>query len=122
MFDVEVIDDPSAAVVALDPVRAKLLAELTEPQSASTLAPRVGISRQKVNYHLRTLEAHGLVREVGRRRWGGLTERRLIASAASYVVSPAALGNAASDPDRALDRLSAGYLMALGARTGREAS
>lgn len=122
MIDLEVIDDPAAAVVALDPVRAKLLAELTEPRSAAALAPRVGITRQKVNYHLRTLEAHGLVREVEQRRWGGLTERRLIATAASYVVSPAALGNAASDPSRSLDRLSAGYLMALAARIVREIS
>lgn len=120
MLDVEVIDDPAAAVVALDPVRARLLAELTEPRSASALAPRIGITRQKVNYHLRTLEAHGLVREVEQRRWGGLTERRLIASAASYVVSPAALGDAASDPERSLDRLSARYLVALAARIVRE--
>jgi hypothetical protein len=31
MFDVGLIDDPAAAVVALDPVRARLLAELAEP-------------------------------------------------------------------------------------------
>ena len=120
MIDVEVIHDPAAAMVAMDPIRARLLAELVEPGSASALAPRVGISRQKVNYHLRTLEAHGLVREVGQRRWGGLTERRLVASAASYVISPAALGQAANDPRRALDRLSARYLVALGARIVRE--
>ena len=120
MFEVEVIDDPAAAMVALDPVRARLLAELAEPGSASALAPRVGISRQKVNYHLRTLEAHGLVREVEQRRWGGLTERRMVASAASYVVSPAALGEAATDPERTLDRMSARYLVALGARIVRE--
>jgi len=120
MLDVEVIEDPAAAVVALDPVRARLLSELTEPRSASALAPLVGISRQKVNYHLRTLEAHGLVREVEQRRWGGLTERRLVASAASYVVSPAALGSAAGDPGRTLDRLSARYLVALAARIVRE--
>src|SRR5262249_8732106 len=120
MLDVEVIDDPATAVVALDPVRARLLSELTEPRSASALAPRLGISRQKVNYHLRALEAHGLVREVEQRRWGGLTERRLVASAASYVVSPVALGKAATDPSRALDRLSARYLVALAARIVRE--
>ncbi|HET9548036.1 MAG TPA: helix-turn-helix domain-containing protein, partial [Desertimonas sp.] len=61
MYDVEVIEDPTAAAVALDPVRARLLAELGEPASAASLAARVGISRQKVNYHLRALEAHGLV-------------------------------------------------------------
>ena len=120
MLDVEVIDDPAAAVVALDPVRARLLAALTEPGSAATLAARVGLPRQKVNYHLRTLEAHGLVRVAEERRWGGLTERVLVATAASYVVSPGALGEAASDPRRARDRLSARYLVALAARIVRE--
>ena len=61
MQDVEVIEDAEAAAAALDPVRARLLAELAVPASAAGLAARVGITRQKVNYHLRTLEAHGLV-------------------------------------------------------------
>jgi len=120
MFDVAVIEDPAAAEVSLDPVRARLLAELAEPSSATMLAARVGLARQKVNYHLRALEAHGLVRPVEERRWGGLVERRLIASASSYVVSPAALGEAANDPARASDRLSARYLIALAARVVRE--
>ena len=94
MHDLEVIDDPAAAVVALDPLRARLLAGLAEPASASALAERAGLPRQKVNYHLRILEEHGLVTEVGQRRWGGLTERLLHATAASYDVSPA-LGQAA---------------------------
>jgi DNA-binding transcriptional ArsR family regulator len=119
MLDLEVIDDPAAAVVALDPLRARLLAGLAEPASASALAERVELPRQKVNYHLRILEEHGLVTEVGQRRWGGLTERLLHATAASYVVSPA-LGQAAGDPDRIADRLSARYLIALAARVVRE--
>jgi DNA-binding transcriptional ArsR family regulator len=80
----------------------------------------VGLSRQRVNYHLRTLEAHGLVSVAEERRWGGLTERLLVATAASYVVSPGALGAVASDPGRASDRLSARYLIALAARIVRE--
>jgi DNA-binding transcriptional ArsR family regulator len=120
MLDVEVIEEPAAAAVALDPVRARLLAELAEPASAAALAERVGLARQKVNYHLRTLEAHGLVEVAGERRWGGLTERLLVATAASYVVSPGALGDASVDPGRARDRLSARYLIALAARLVRE--
>jgi len=120
MLDLEVIHDPAAAVVALDPVRARLLAELVEPGSAASLAARIGLARQKVNYHLRALEAHGLVRPVEERRWGGLVERRMVATAASFVVSPAALGKAANDPARASDRLSARYLIALAARVVRE--
>jgi len=120
LAELEVIDDPAAAVVVLDPIRARLLAELAEPGSAASLASRVGLARQKVNYHLRALEAHGLVRHVEERRWGGIVERRLIATAASYVVSPAALGHVASDPARSSDRLSARYLIALAARIVRE--
>lgn len=124
MLDVEVIDDPAAAAVALDPVRSRLLAELTEPASAAALASRTGIPRQKVNYHLRALEEHGLVRVADTRRWGGLTERLLVASAASYVVSPGALGPVGVDwdkrPGKRADRLSASYLIALAARAVRE--
>lgn len=118
--DLEVIHDPAAAVAALDPIRARLLAELSEPGSAASLANRVGLPRQKVNYHLRALEAHGLVRPVEERRWGGIVERRLVATAASYVVSPAAMGHVANDPARASDRLSARYLIALAARVVHE--
>ena len=38
MFDVTVIEDPAAAEASLDPVRARLLAALAEPGSATTLA------------------------------------------------------------------------------------
>ena len=120
MLDVEVIADPAAAVSALDPIRSRLLAELTEPASAATLASRMGITRQKVNYHLRALEDHHLVAAAGERQWGGLKERLLVATAASYVVSPGALGPVAADPDRSGDRLSASYLIALSARAVRE--
>lgn len=120
MLDVEVIDDPAAATVALEPVRNRLLAELAEPASAATLAARLGIARQKVNYHLRTLEAHGLVKVSESRKWGGLTERLLVATASSYVVSPGALGPVAADPGRTADHLSASYLIALAARIVRE--
>jgi DNA-binding transcriptional ArsR family regulator len=120
MLDIQVIDDPAAATVALDPIRSRLLSELAAPASAATLATRVGLARQKVNYHLRALEAHGLVRLDQKRRWGGLTERLLVATAASYVVSPSAMGPVAVDPKREVDRLSASYLIALGARVVRE--
>jgi len=120
MLDIEVISDPAAAAIALDPIRSRLLAELTEPASAAALAARMGLARQKVNYHLRALEACSLVRKADERQWGGLTERLLVASASSFVVSPEALGPAAADPARSKDRLAASYLIALGARIVRE--
>lgn len=120
MLDVEVIEDPATAAIALEPVRSRLLAELAEPASAAALAARLGLPRQKVNYHLRALEEHHLVEVAEKRQWGGLTERRLVATAASYLVSPSALGAVAADPDRGADRLSASYLIALAARIVRE--
>jgi DNA-binding transcriptional ArsR family regulator len=120
MRDVHVIENPAAAAVALDPVRSGLLAELAEPASAATLAHRLGIARQKLNYHLRALESHGLVKVAEKRRWGGLTERLLVATANSYLVSPAAMGAVAADPQRSADHLSASYLIALAARIVRE--
>ncbi|HZB04799.1 MAG TPA: helix-turn-helix domain-containing protein, partial [Actinomycetota bacterium] len=91
MIDVSVIEDPEAAEVSLDPIRTRLLAELAEPASATAVAARVGLPRQKVNYHLRTLEEHGLIELVEKRRKGNMTERVLQATALSYVISPAAL-------------------------------
>ena len=52
-------------------MRSRLLSELVAPASAATLATRVGLARQKVNYHLHALEAHGLVRLAQERKWGG---------------------------------------------------
>ncbi len=98
MLDIQIIDDPAAATVALAPTRSRLLAELATPASAATLATRVGLTRQKVNYHLNALEAYGLVRLAHERKWGGL----------------------AVDPKRDVDRLSASYLIALAARVVRE--
>jgi DNA-binding transcriptional ArsR family regulator len=118
--DVDVIEDPAAAVAALDPARARLLAALTEPSSAARLAAKVGVSRQKVNYHLRELEKHGLVELAEVRSWGGITERVMRATAATYVVSPAAIAATAVDPELAADHLSARYLVALAGRVVHE--
>jgi DNA-binding transcriptional ArsR family regulator len=116
MLDVAVIDDPAAAEVSLDPVRARLLAALAEPGSASSLAAKVGLTRQKANYHLRALERHGLVELVEERRKGNVMERVLRATAASYVISPVALADVAPDPDRAPDQRSARWMLALAGR------
>jgi len=120
VIDVTVIEDPAAAEAALDPARTRLLAQLTEPRSATMLAAAAGLPRQKVNYHLRALERHGLVELVEERRKGNVTERMLRATAAAYVISPAALAAVAPDPARAPDRLSARWLLALAAQLVRD--
>src|SRR5947208_15886916 len=99
MIEVAAIEDPAAAAVALDPMRSRLLAELAEPGSATMLAARVGLPRQKVNYHLRALEKHGLVELVEERKKGNVTERLMRATASAYVISPGSLASVQPDPD-----------------------
>ena len=104
MDDVHVLADPAAVEVAIDPIRASILDALTEPGSAATVAAAVGLTRQKVNYHLKALEAHGLVELAEERRWGGITERFVRRSARQLVVDPDVLQHGATDPDDAADR------------------
>jgi hypothetical protein len=73
-----------------------------------------------VNYHLKALERHALVELVEERRKGNVTERILRATAASYLISPAALASVAPDPHRFSDRFSAFWLLALAGRMVQE--
>ncbi|MGW4384792.1 ArsR/SmtB family transcription factor [Kitasatospora sp. NPDC004531] len=120
MLDVAVIEEPAAAESSLDPIRSRILAALAEPGSAAMLAGRLGLPRQKVNYHLKELERHGLVELAEERRKGNVTERVYRATAASYVISPSALAAVSPDPARSPDQLSARWLLALGARLVQE--
>ena len=110
---------PQPRVFLIRP-RAPPPAALADPASASTLAAREGLSRQRVNYHLRALERHGLLELVEERRRGNCTERVMQAPAASYVISPAALSPLQPDPTRAPNPLSAASMLAVGARLVRE--
>ena len=119
VHDVEVIEDPAAAAVALDPVRARLLAELAEPASAATLAARLGIPRQKVNYHLKTLESTASSSSPA-----SAARRHHRAGAAGHGRELRRLARRARRRRRrsraAPDHLSARYLVALGGRVVRE--
>lgn len=119
MDDLVVLDDPEVAITVLQPMRASVLAALRTPGSATSVAAQLGVPRQRANYHVRALEAQGLVRPVGQRQRRGLTERLVEATATSYVVSPAALGAVAPEPAH-VDRLSARYVVALAARAVHE--
>ena len=119
MHDLDVIDEPATAIVALDDTRARILAALAEPGSATSVAAELGLPRQQVNYHLRTLEQHGLVELVEERPRRGLTERVVRATARGYVVAPPALGRDAARPE-GVDRMSSRYLIALAARLVQE--
>ena len=59
----------------MDATRLRLVRELVEPDSAAGLAKRLGLPRQRLNYHLRELEAAGLLELVEERRRGNCVER-----------------------------------------------
>jgi DNA-binding transcriptional ArsR family regulator len=78
----EATTDADRAALSLGPIRRQILLLLSEPDSASGLARRLGLPRQKVNYHLRELERAGLVELHDVRQRRGLIERRLRTRAA----------------------------------------
>lgn len=115
--DIHVIESPECAESLLSPVRRQILRLLTEEaDSAAGLARKTGLARQKLNYHLREMQAQGLLREEGSRQRRGFVERLLRATAAGYVLSPSALGGLGPSPDRIANRLSAEFQLATAAQ------
>jgi DNA-binding transcriptional ArsR family regulator len=115
-----VITGADQAVVALQRTRRQLLAHLAEPDSAAGLARRLGVPRQRLNYHLRELEREGFVELVEERRKGNCVERIVRATARAFVISPDALGELGATPEEAADRFSSTYLVSAAARAMRD--
>ena len=88
------VDQPAVLRAALTPVRRQLLERLREPASAVEVAGELGVPRQRVNYHLRTLEAAGFLELVEERPRRGCTERVLRTSAKAFIVDPRVIGPA----------------------------
>lgn len=118
------LGDAAAAASALSPMRRAVLAALAEPDSATGVARRLDLPRQKVNYHLRVLEDLGLVELVEERQRRGRIERIVRRTATDVVLDPglveaadrtydgeqgsaAALVAAAADAIRAVGKLMA---------------
>jgi DNA-binding transcriptional ArsR family regulator len=116
----DILGDARRVAAILPDLRRRLLESLSTPDSAAGLARRLGLPRQKVNYHLRALERAGCVECVGTRRRRGCTERRMRATARAFVLSPDFLGELQADPARIRDRLSSAYLIAAASRMLRD--
>jgi DNA-binding transcriptional ArsR family regulator len=113
------IREPDQVSCLIDATRRDLLTHLQEPDSAAGLARRLGLPRQRINYHLRELERTGLVHCVGERRKGNCTERLMRATAQAFVISPEILGSLGPSPALAADRMSAATLVSAAAETIR---
>jgi len=119
--EVVVLDTLGSVGAVLAPLRQQILMELrAQPDSAAGLARRLGVPRQKVNYHFRELERHGLVELDEERQRRGFTERSLRPTAQGYWVDPALLTNLAPKPAKEEDRFSAARLISLAVRTVRD--
>ena len=114
------IDSSESAGLLLDPLRLRIVREAQEPTSAAALAERLGLPRQRVNYHVRALADAGFLHKAGTRRKRNLVEQRYVASARAYVIAPTVLGPVAADPRRITDPLSAAHLLALAAQMQAE--
>ncbi len=115
----QIVQSPDKAGVLLQPGRLRLLEQLTEPDSAAGLARRLGVPRQKLNYHLRELEREGFLELVEERRKGNCMERVVRAVAREFVIAPQ-IGDGVSADRANADRFSAAYLASTAARMIRE--
>ena len=104
----------------LSPLRRRVLEQLEQPDSASGLARKLGIPRQKINYHLRELERTGLVELVEERQRRGCVERVVRVTSRAFVVSPGFLQALGATPEEAADNFSSAYLVHTAATTARD--
>jgi DNA-binding transcriptional ArsR family regulator len=118
--EVRLVRDAAEAAALLHPIRLRLLEHLSEPDTASGLARRLGLSRQKTNYHLRQLERQGLVVLVEERRRGNCRERRVRAVAGGFVLSPEVLGRLGARPESVSDPNSTARLLAVASEIVRD--
>jgi DNA-binding transcriptional ArsR family regulator len=117
---VTLLEDSGQVRAALSPLRRELLDLLHQPASASELGARLGLPRQKINYHLGVLEQAGLLRLVETRARRGCTERILQATASEFVVDPQLMGQPRTV--RSQDRFAADHLIQVAAETVRGVS
>ena len=117
---VQILQGTESAAALMNPIRMRILEQLSAPGSAAGVARQIGIPRQHVNYHLRELENAGLVEFVEERRKGNCMERIVRAAAKSYLIGPQALGALGTTPEMVSDRFSIAYLVSLGARIIRD--
>ena len=117
---IQVLEDVDRAAALLHPMRLRILEGLRDvSDSASGVARRLALPRQKVNSHLRELEKAGLVELTEERHKGNCTERVVRATAQAYLIGPQALGALAEDPAQTQDRFSSAYLVSVAARAIR---
>lgn len=107
-----VVRDLDSAALLLQPVRQRLLVALRSPASAAELSRSMQMSRQLIAFHLRALEAGGLIVHIEDRKVRQMTERVFQSAAERYLIDPRILGDLAP-PSEVSDPTSSAQLAGL---------
>jgi hypothetical protein len=115
-------DARRASALLAHPLRPRIVALARDPASATELAARLRLPRQRVNYHVRQLARTGFLRRAGQVRKRNLIEQRYVATARAYVLAPDVLGPLAATGLRPEDAFSAVRLVGLAAEVQADVS
>jgi DNA-binding IclR family transcriptional regulator len=111
-----VSDGTRAAVLIQHSVRRTIVALARTPISATEIAGKLGLPRQRVNYHVRKLARARFLEPAERRLRRNMLEQRYVATAQSYVFAPELLGALAPHANAVADGASAAALVAIASR------
>ncbi len=75
-----------------DPLRLRILELLAVPQTVKAIAPKLGIGKTKLYYHINLLEKHGVIRVVRTRLVSGITEKSYQVAALRFRPAKELLG------------------------------
>lgn len=120
--DLEYVDELARVRVLLHPLRLAIMELAVESTSATEAARRLSLPRQAVNYHVVALERAKFLVFAGEIRRRNMAERRLRASARSYLIAPEVLGALSPGRRRATRPDSPQALLSLTARIQSDVS
>jgi DNA-binding transcriptional ArsR family regulator len=112
MLDTLYIEDVAQADALLKPKRVQIMRELAEPRTCTEIGGVMGETPQAIYYHVKRLQAAGLVSLVDERRVRGIVEGIYQAVARTYWVSPEIAGRL-GPPRQREEMLGLGYLLNL---------
>src|SRR5215218_3038370 len=112
MLDTLFIEAVEQADALLKPKRVEVLRQLADPRTCTQIGQVLGDTPQAVYYHVKRLQAHGLVTLVEEHRVRGIIEGVYQAVAKSFWVSPTIVGRL-GEPRTRDQLLGLGFLLDL---------
>ena len=117
-----VLDTSDELAAITHPTRLRVLDALRSPDSAASVARRLGEPRQRINHHVRELAKAGLLVDAGERRKGNFVEQLYEARAHTFVLSPRLTWGDGARLRAIADQVSLQELVEVGERVQRDAA